>query len=396
MQQVHDLLSNARQAHLAGNRAAAIEIYREIVGLEPGNLDGNYLLGSLLAEAGILDEAERYLKVAAEILPSSPYVWNNLGNVYLLRGDEDAALSAWAQALAVQPNLAEAWSNMGLIHHRRGHLDLAEECMKRSTALRDTPYAWSVLAAIAEKKGRRDEAAAICRMILQNVPDHAESRFMLSRLDGAPMSRTPEDMVRSMFDGYAKRFDRHLVEELQYRTPEQVGTMIDRHLRGRTFENVADLGCGTGLMGTVIGPRSRSIVGVDLSPKMLEVAATRSLYRRLVESEIVNFLHSDGDRFDLIIAADVLVYLGDLAPLFAAAARATASPAWFALSTERTAPDEPGDWVLRSTGRYAHSLGYLQRCCSASGWAVVDLDEAVLRNDASGPVLGNIILLTKQ
>lgn len=395
MQRIHKLLSKAKQHLASGNRDAAIGTFRSIVAIDPRHLDGNYLLGSLLAEAGALGEAEHYLKAAADIHPASPFVWNNLGNVYLLRGDEGQALSAWERALANDPNLAEAWSNMGLIHHRHGRLDQAEDCMKRSTALRDTPYAWGVLAAIAEKRGRRDEAAAICRMILQNVPDHVESRFMLSRLEGAPMEKAPAEMVRSMFDAYANRFERHLVDDLQYRTPEHLGAMIDRHLGGRRFGQVADLGCGTGLMAPFLGSRAESLVGVDLSPKMLEAAASRGLYGRLAEAEIVEFLRTDGGPFELIVAADVLVYLGDLGALFAAASAASTSPAWFALSIERPGPAEAGDWVLRSTGRYAHSADYLRRCAAAAGWAVVDLAEVVLRNDATGPIAGHVFLMQR-
>ena len=198
-----------------------------------------------------------------------------------------------------------------------------------------------------------------------------------------------------MFDGYAKRFDRHLLGELQYRTPDLMMQTIEQHLPGKKFHQVVDLGCGTGLMGVEIRSRAFRLVGVDLSPKMLQTALARgNVYDCVVEAEVVDFLRGE-QRFDLMLAADVLVYIGDLTAWFDAARNASMPSGSLVFSTEDAGEEPSVDWVLRSTGRYAHSADYVRRCGEAAGWRLLGFDHVTLRMESSQPVVGNIFLMER-
>ncbi|KAF8067393.1 MER3 [Scenedesmus sp. PABB004] len=152
----------------------------------------------------------------------------------------------------------------------------------------------------------------------------------------------------------------------------------------------ADLGCGTGLMGPLLRPHcSGRLCGVDLSSGMVERAQQRGCYNDLAVAELLSWLrqqHAAGVQlFDLLVAADVFVYIGDLSPVFTAAADVAADGALFAFSTELLGSADgaggeaavgavgaagaaaPG-FELQTTGRFAHSPAWLRAAAAGAGW----------------------------
>jgi len=105
-----------------------------------------------------------------------------------------------------------------------------------------------------------------------------------------------------------------LVRELQYSVPENLVSLARQRARNPDNKwDVLDLGCGTGLIGVAIAPYARNLVGVDLSAKMLAKARDRNLYRRLEQQDLLSMMkHEPASSYDLIVAADVFVYLGNL------------------------------------------------------------------------------------
>ncbi len=62
------------------------------------------------------------------------------------------------------------------------------------------------------------------------------------------------------------------------------------------------------------------MVGVDIAPKMLKAAEARGVYERLVEADVLSALDSETQQYDLIVAGDVLIYVGDLTQFMPASA----------------------------------------------------------------------------
>jgi predicted TPR repeat methyltransferase len=396
MKKLDKMVAEAAMETKARRFSAAEKIYRKIIKQEPMYVDGHYLLGSLLAERGELKLAEKHIKIAAELLPSSPYIWNNLGNLRLLAGDDDGALSAWFKALSFKPDLAEAWCNVGLINMRHQNFDEAENCMRKAVASKNLAPAWLTLANLAEKRGNPEEAIHICRKVLDIQPDNPNAIFMLSRLEGHPMDTPPRQIIKNLFDGYAKQFESHLTGKLAYSIPGSIDEAIKHHAGMQRFNRAVDLGCGTGLMGMRLANRVDELVGVDLSSKMLDEAREKNIYKHLVESDVIEFLDTEKKPFDLFLAADVMIYLGELPPLFAAAFNKASENAIFAFSTESTEKFAERGWELRNTGRYAHTKAFVQQSAESAGWSLLTCEDVVVRLESNSPVNGHLFLMVRQ
>ena len=179
---------------------------------------------------------------------------------------------------------------------------------------------------------------------------------------------------------------------LAYRTPGLVQAALARHVAVTNLDTV-DLGCGTGLCAPCLRPLSRSLAGVDLSPRMLEQARATALYDELACADIEAFLAARREAFDLVVAADVLVYFGDLDALFAQVRAALRPGGWFCFSTESLEAGALGDFVLLPSNRYAHTLPYLQRLAAHHGFALVEAERAAVRSENGMDVIGNLLVL---
>ena len=220
-------------------------------------------------------------------------------------------------------------------------------------------------------------------------PDDPVQSYLLAALKHEPIARAPDDYVVTYFDMFADVFDQQLVEVLDYHGPEKLQALVAS--QGKTLARIVDLGCGTGLAGPLLKGAGRVLTGVDLSPRMLEKAAARRLYDHLITSEAVTYLASQERAFDLIFAADFVVYLGDLAPLLTHAARALERGGLLALTIETTDVD---DYRLLPSGRFAHRLGYVEDlACDA--FVLRRQEATMIRLEANKPVDGALMLFER-
>jgi len=217
-------------------------------------------------------------------------------------------------------------------------------------------------------------------------PIQAHERRVLTEQD---IDRAPSDYVEALFDSFADRFDQQLVDNLGYDAPAVLAERVAR--RREQFARILDLGCGTGLAGPHLRRFQGRLTGVDLSRGMLARAAEREDYDDLVQADATAFLRARPNAFDLIFSTDVLIYFGDLTPLFAAAAEALAPDGVLAVSVER---GEDG-WTLLPSARYAHGDAYV-RSASAPWFDVVDQADISLRRDATSTTPGGLYILTRR
>src|SRR5271163_4949171 len=206
-------------------------------------------------------------------------------------------------------------------------------------ALERAPGWAPALFALGEARAKLDDAAgaahAFRAALVADPSDVQGAAGRLALIGAAPaVSALAPAYVARLFDDYAPRFDKHLTEALGYRGPELIIAALDAAAPERRFARALDLGCGTGLAGAALRGRVDRLEGVDLSPAMVAKARALQIYAELECGEIVAHLGRFEAAFDLIVAADVLVYLGDLAPVFAASARALAPGGLFAFTAE--------------------------------------------------------------
>jgi predicted TPR repeat methyltransferase len=208
-----------------------------------------------------------------------------------------------------------------------------------------------------------------------------------------PPGALPQAYVARLFDNYAWRFDKHLIKNLGYRAPALIADALNAVAPGRGFASSLDLGCGTGLMGMALRERVDRLAGVDLSAAMIAKARERGLYDRLMVGDAAAMLGCEPPgSFDLIVAADALVYIGDLAPLFGAAASALTADGLFACSVET---GEGDGFKLEPTMRFAHSPRYVEATAREAGFRPLLIRPASTRREAGADAPGLICVFEK-
>lgn len=335
--------------------------------------------------AGDAEGAHADAVVAACLAPFDPALDELVGECLAALGRLPEAADALARAVARAPDRAPTWARLGEVAERLGDLDAAARAFEH--ALGGAPAdvaALRGLAGVRVRQRRLDDAAALYRRLRDAAPDDPGARHMLAALGGEAPAAPPPGHVRALFDAYAPDFDASLVGDLGYQVP----ALMRAALGAQRFARALDLGCGTGLAGAAIRDRVDHLEGVDASPRMVERARARG-YDRLAVGDLVEHLDAGGPPFELVLAADVLLYLGDLAPVHAAARRRLATGGWFVYSVEAG----PQPFALAPTGRYTHGRAYLESLAAAHGFAILRLDAATLRREAGAAVAGWIVVL---
>ncbi len=239
--------------------------------------------------------------------------------------------------------------------------------------------------------GRSEEAAAAYRAYLTVDPgDSMGAAARLTLLGAAPTpANLPAAYVTRLFDEYAPRFDAALTERLNYQGPALLKEAVTR-VWPRPFSRVFDLGCGTGLSGAAFRDVAAWLGGVDLSPVMVKKAEAKKLYDQLEAGDMGTALAMLNEQCELILAADVLVYVGDLAPLFALVRDALIPGGLFAFTVQRA---DAGDYVLGREQRYSHSRAYIERCADAADFEIALIENVVTRQEAGKDVRGLAVVL---
>ena len=419
-------LSFALRLHRAGHLAEAVQIYRDALDIDPDHAETNHLLGLAVLQSGQAGEAFEHLSRAAAAAPTNIDCRVRLGIACDALGKAADAERQYGEALALDPAHAEAHNNLGILLARRGALDEAKAALRRAIEIKpdyaaahynmaivlrdqrrtDAAYlafsraveikpdfvdAWRDLANMLVTAGKSEAAIECYGRVRDMEPSHPSANHMLAALTGQTTESAPQAYVKELFDHYASTFDSHLVKTLAYRTPDMLREEVDGLVTGGArFDDVIDLGCGTGLCGRAFREMSGRIHGIDLSPKMIAEARGKDLYDSLEVGDILECLREKAQTYDLFLSADVFIYVGGLDDIFGAV-RARARPeALFAFSVE--ASDGDGFELLR-TGRYAHSRNYIEGLAATHDFTIGQRREIVVRQDHGHPIDGFIYVL---
>jgi predicted TPR repeat methyltransferase len=249
--------------------------------------------------------------------------------------------------------------------------------------------AWFTLAEAKEALGDQGAAREAYARCLELAPkDALGAGPRLARLDGDNPGALPGAYVKGLFDDYAARFDQHLTQGLGYRGPALLREAV--LARGaRRFRRALDLGCGTGLSGEAFADLCETLVGCDLSGAMLAQARAKGLYARLEEAELGAFLAAcaPGEN-DLVVAADVFVYLGALDGVLASSARTLEPGGLIAFTTQ--AIEEGAAFRLLDDLRFGHSKAGLETALAQAGFVETQIFAASTRRDRGVDVPGYI------
>ena len=296
--------------------------------------------------------------------------------------------------------IADRRYKWALDHAARGDLHAAADILVQTVELAPRfATAWFALGAIRDVQGDRDAAVAAFTASSDSDPeDYHGARLHLARLGGG--EATPamtETYVRRLFDQHAPEFDQALRERLDYRGPElmlqAVAGVCTALARPATFASMLDLGCGTGLAAEAFRASVQHLVGVDISPGMIQQAREKQLYQRLESAELVQFLQAERDEsYDLIVAADVFVYVADLAPAISRIARVLTRDGLLTFTVET----HSGTGVrLGHTLRYAHSGDHIRSVIDNAGLKPLRLSDASVRTEKGVPVPSLLVVAAR-
>ena len=336
-------------------------------------------LARAMSLAGRHQEALDALKEASFLDGQSADVLLALGTARLAAEDTARAIADFERVLRVATDDGEREANQ----RAEAHFRLGET--------------WALLDE-RERAARHFRAAQT-----EDAADRRGAGIRLTELDAQPApARASAAYVRALFDGYAPRYERHMVETLAYKGPELLRAAAEAaegFTAGAPYDAI-DLGCGTGLSGKAFAPYCRTLLGADLSPRMCAAAEASGFYTRVVTSDIGSALDAAENPFGLAIACDTLIYLGDLGPLFAAVERAVSPRGWFIFSTEKSDGSSvkaaSRGFEIGPSRRFRHTETYIRTLAAAHGFTLHSLDVCVPRLEKRLPVESFVCVLQRR
>ena len=378
--------------HRAGDHAAAEEGYHEHLREFPGDASALHFLGLLRNQQGRNNESIALMLAALGADPHYVDAWSNLAIVYYEERDLERAEKCCRKAVELAPDFANAWVSLARTLRAKGSFEDALHALGRALEL-DPSMRSAALSYghLLYRLDRLPQALEFYRNWLARSPDDPIAQHMLAASGGEDCpTRASDSYVRSVFDDFAESFDRSL-QLLRYQAPRLLYEAVCSALPRSEALDILDLGCGTGLCGPLLRPMARHLVGVDLSPKMLSLAAARGVYDQLNCAELTEWL-ATCRTFDLVMAADVLCYFGDL-ELALARVRGILTPGGcFACSLEAAPEGSSQPFVLRPHGRYQHQRAYIEHSLARAGLPTVRISQAVLRYERKEPVTGHLVV----
>ena len=306
----------------------------------------------------------------------------------------DEAIAHYDKVLSLKPDYAEGWSNKGATLHKLKRYD--EAIAHYDKALSFKPYE----ASFFYKKSFTNIALNQYAIAVENLEDAIKykyspegyAEYILSALKPEyGLKPMPKNYVAELFDSYANLFDKHLIDTLKYESPKNLLELLSLSINDKFA--ILDIGCGTGLMGKLLKPYASKIVGVDLSKEMLSKAKLTGTYDELIADDILEFLNKCNDKFDLVVSADVFIYIGELSNIFMGLVEIIKAGGLFCFSVEKNESIKFG--LSPKTLRYSHSKEYIQKLASLHNFKIQNILERPIRQENHVDVDGYCFLLKK-
>lgn len=389
----HSLL--AQLLHEKGRTEDAFDHYKERLKIDPYHAETYVNMGGILVKQGKLLEAIEYFDKALVIDPEHAEAHYNLGSTFLSLQDADQALVHYLRALKNKPD-SDTYYNIGVIYmYKDRHMD-AIDYFNTAVQLRPDYFeAYVNLGSVYLKLENYDLAIKNFNTALSIQPENLEIQYILSAISEQSQkpSAAPSDFVKHLFDQYAPYFEKHLLECLNYQAhlliheyAKELPELKQKNLR------IVDLGCGTGLCGALFRPYASHLIGVDISPKMIAISESKHIYDQLITADLTHALKTLADS-DIILAADVFGYMGDLELVFQNIKNALKPGGYFIFTVEKT---DHFPYVLQKSARYAHHENYIRQIAQANDFEIIKCQEVELRKQKQNPVVGNLFILQRK
>lgn len=388
-----------------GEYSLACQQFEKALRMDPHFIDAHFNLGLTYVQLNRLLEATTHFKVVCTQCPDHLSAAHNLGIASCSLRDYDTARQYLTRVIEKEPDNLHALYHLAIACFAVNELTQAE--MLYQKILTHDPSRSDVhhnLATLYLHLNQPKRALTHFQRTYQLQPSNQTAAHMIAALSGHTTAEgAPIEHTRALFNQYALNYDTHVKTVLHYQVPQLLRAAIaPLCLNIHHPWNILDLGCGTGLCAPLFSDLPGQITGIDLSDDMLMIAKHRGGYMKLINAEAITYLHSQSHTYDLIIAADVLVYFGSLHALLSAVSYALTPNGLFCFSIEILSENEIEknptyrDFQLRPTGRYAHRAEYVETLSQTLGFSIFSKTFADLREQDGKPVKGAILVLRTQ
>jgi predicted TPR repeat methyltransferase len=378
----------------SGRILEAINTYQSLLEISPNHPGGLFQLGRLYMQQNQYEKAiEQFYKVL-ELYSFHFETEFNLATSFLRSGYLDKAKEHYLKALKIKPDDIQSLFNLGVIAMQQSKITEAIEYYQRVLSIdADNFDAHNNLGAAYLYTKDREAALKHFQKVLQMQPENKALQHTINILGhNKDLTSSPPEYIQSLFNAYADHYDTHIVNTLKYDVPQKLFAMVNEYVDVlHAGWHILDLGCGTGLCGEIF-KGNNTLDGVDLAEKMLDFAAKKNIYQKLVQDDILDFLKDQHDIYNLIIAGDVIVYYGELADVFSACYRALRSQGLFVFNAEM---DNSKNFELSESGRFVHGKAYLDRIAKENHFEILDYQTVDLRKQNETIVQGHLYLLKK-
>lgn len=393
-----EVLNNLGNCHLhLGDIGTARSYYAQALAHEPYYIEAMYNMAMSYESSGEFIEVKRRLQKLLEIHPKHVRSLRTLADIMMKEHNYYGAEQVLSMVSQLAPNHPPTLSKIADCLIQQDEYSSAITVLEQTLTLEETAYTWIQLGVVQRELQNQkqlpisnEDIAYSFRQALRLDPDSGKAQYLLHMIEGVTPDRAPSDYVTNLFNFYAPKFEEHLVDILQYQTPQKLKEFLWEETETRTFAHILDLGCGTGLMGAIMHQHCEHLFGVDLSPLMIEKAEKKQVYTQLFQEDLFSISTLNIPSVDLIIAADVLVYIGDLAPLFKISAHKITQGGYLLFSVEECAEG----FSLGSEARFSHSLSHIQSALPSS-MTIIATKRAPLRKNNDEWVEGLLVLAQK-
>lgn len=380
----------------------ALGVYRQIEKLQPDNMANQINLANACFELKLYKECINYVRAALKQESNNQTALSLLGNAYLESENYSEAINVLEKLSELSPHdfwvdnsLSQAWQKKGDFHKAFIYgLQAIEKSDGDSSQQLNLSY---LLYENALEKGA-DSIAAEVAIWEEKYGQDSQVRFAIDALkNNTDITVANPKYVSTIFDNFASAFEQ-VLSGLDYKAPQYIAEFMHELYPHRWLKKIRilDAGCGTGLCGLFLKKYAsfNGLDGVDLSSKMLEEAAKKKIYHRLYCQELCSFLSEQKNAYDLITAADVLTYFGDLKPVFVSSFSALKKHGRIIFSITQNKKTD-SDWNLHLSGRFSHQIEYLKKLLNDVGFVLEKQSLQQLRTEAGKPVMGYIISARK-
>ena len=300
-----------------GKLDEAIQAYYTALSIKPKYAEAYYNMGNALKEKGDLDAALKAFRQAVSLKPRFVEAHYNIGNILVSQNELETAEEVYKKVIAVEPSHVKAYINLGYVLKNLSKFDEALATYKKARAIDpQNAMIYNNLGNTYREQGKPKEALENYKKLIYYEPDNPTAKHMIASLTGDNTNTAPKEYVERLFDDFASRFEKSLVNELGYEVPKTVVDIVRNQFGKNEFGTVLDLGCGTGLLGEEIRKYCKKLEGIDLSASMLQEAKKKNIYDKTDQVELIEYLASETLNFDYYFSLDVFIYVGNLSEIF--------------------------------------------------------------------------------